>query len=243
MLFDLQGRRRRVVQVTYVGLALLMGGGLVLSGIGSDARGGLLDAFVGDGDSRATSDAKKPFENADRGGRTSRSRRTRKDPAALADLVRAHFALAGLEQDETTTGRVSISDEGKEQLSGADAAWTPLPDHESREHRHGPGRRRRSRSTRRRRCRRIRRKNERTSSRRADRGAAEHCRRLREPRRSGDEGRRHARRRPCRVARPSPFAADEGRQGDDQGADRIGEAGRLERGAGGNGAAPPAGGP
>jgi hypothetical protein len=34
MLFDLRGRRRRVVQVTYLMLALLLGGGLVLFGIG-----------------------------------------------------------------------------------------------------------------------------------------------------------------------------------------------------------------
>ena len=36
MLFDLQGKRRRVVQATYLTLALLMGGGLVFFGIGSD---------------------------------------------------------------------------------------------------------------------------------------------------------------------------------------------------------------
>ncbi len=45
MLFDLQGKRRRVVQVTYLTLAVLMGGGLVLFGIGGDVSGGLFDAF------------------------------------------------------------------------------------------------------------------------------------------------------------------------------------------------------
>jgi hypothetical protein len=44
MLFDLQGKRKRLVQVTYAGLALLMGGGLVLFGIGSSGTGGILDA-------------------------------------------------------------------------------------------------------------------------------------------------------------------------------------------------------
>src|SRR5215208_2066086 len=63
MLFDLKGRRRRVVQVTYVGLAVLMGGGLVLSGIGSDASGGLLDALVGGDSSTDQGDAQKPFNN------------------------------------------------------------------------------------------------------------------------------------------------------------------------------------
>src|SRR5918992_4487779 len=48
MLFDLQGKRRRVVQATYLTLAVLMGGGLVLFGIGSDAgQGGLFDAVFG----------------------------------------------------------------------------------------------------------------------------------------------------------------------------------------------------
>jgi len=45
MLFDLQGKRRRVVQGVYLMLAVLMGGGLVLFGIGGDVSGGLFDAF------------------------------------------------------------------------------------------------------------------------------------------------------------------------------------------------------
>ena len=49
MLFDLQGKRRRVVQATYLTLAVLMGGGLVFFGIGSDVQGGLSDAFSGGG--------------------------------------------------------------------------------------------------------------------------------------------------------------------------------------------------
>src|SRR6188472_3007431 len=50
MLFDLQGKRKRFVQVIYAFLALLIGGGLVLFGIGGAGNGGLLDAFgIGDG--------------------------------------------------------------------------------------------------------------------------------------------------------------------------------------------------
>lgn len=46
MLFDLRGRgRRRTVQIIYLGLALLMGGGLVLFGVGGATSGGLFDAF------------------------------------------------------------------------------------------------------------------------------------------------------------------------------------------------------
>ena len=41
MLFDLRGRRRRAVQATYLLLAVLMGGGLVLFGIGGEVSGAL----------------------------------------------------------------------------------------------------------------------------------------------------------------------------------------------------------
>ena len=48
MLFDLQGKRRRVVQGTYLVLAILLGGGLVLFGVGSgNISGGLFDAITG----------------------------------------------------------------------------------------------------------------------------------------------------------------------------------------------------
>src|ERR1700687_3950265 len=51
MLFDLRRRgRRRTVQFVYLGLALLMGGGLVLFGVGAgNGNGGLLNAFTGNG--------------------------------------------------------------------------------------------------------------------------------------------------------------------------------------------------
>jgi hypothetical protein len=44
MLFDLRGKRRRAVQATYLTLAVLMGGGLVLFGIGGSG-GNIFDAF------------------------------------------------------------------------------------------------------------------------------------------------------------------------------------------------------
>src|SRR4051812_49886235 len=51
MLFDLKGKRRRAVQGTYLTLAILMGAGLVLFGIGSSTSGGLGDLFSGGGGS------------------------------------------------------------------------------------------------------------------------------------------------------------------------------------------------
>jgi tetratricopeptide (TPR) repeat protein len=60
MLFDLKGRRKRAVQVTYVILAVLFGGGLIFFGVGSSVQGGLLDAFKGGGGGSGSSGV---FEN------------------------------------------------------------------------------------------------------------------------------------------------------------------------------------
>src|SRR5215208_6894707 len=124
MLFDLKGRRRRVVQVTYVGLAVLMGGGLVLSGIGSDASGGLLDALVGgDSSSSNNDDAKKPLNNQIKAAE-AKLRTNPEDQAALATLVRAHFGLAGLEQQtDDKTGATIINDKGQAEMRKSAAAW------------------------------------------------------------------------------------------------------------------------
>jgi hypothetical protein len=121
MLFDLKGRRRRVVQVTYVGLAVLMGGGLVLSGIGSDASGGLLDALVGSDGNSSTSDAKKPFDNQIKAANAKLSTNPN-DPGALTTLVRAHFGLAGLEQTEKD-GQIGYTEKGVAELRAAERAW------------------------------------------------------------------------------------------------------------------------
>jgi len=52
MLFDLQGSRKTAVKAIYLGLAILMAGGLILFGIGSTS-GGLADIFNGGGGSSA----------------------------------------------------------------------------------------------------------------------------------------------------------------------------------------------
>jgi hypothetical protein len=55
MLFDLRSRgRRRAIKVVYLGLAVLMGGGLLLFGVGAgNGFGGLLNAFTNSGSSGA----------------------------------------------------------------------------------------------------------------------------------------------------------------------------------------------
>ena len=110
------------MQVTYVGLAVLMGGGLVLSGIGSDASGGLLDALVGGDSSSDSGDAKKPFNNQIKAAEV-KLKANPEDKAALATLVRAHFGLAGLEQETDDQGATQITDQGVAEMKKADQAW------------------------------------------------------------------------------------------------------------------------
>jgi len=118
MLFDLRGRgRRRTVQAIYLSLAILMGGGLVLFGIGSDQSGGLVDAVVGDGSGggSATETLDKQIKSA-----LAKTKANPRDAAAWADLARYRFQRAGIDgikDDGTYTAK------GKERLALVAAAW------------------------------------------------------------------------------------------------------------------------
>jgi hypothetical protein len=114
VLFDLKGRRRRVVQATYLMLAILMGGGLVFFGIGGDVSGGLFDAFSDRSTSSNTLVEDRIEENEDK------VQADPKDKAALAALVRDWYQLARTEADPNT---LQYTDEGKKRLAEADAAW------------------------------------------------------------------------------------------------------------------------
>src|SRR4029078_7055299 len=101
MLFDLQGKRRRLVQATYLILAILMGGGLVLFGVGSgDISGGLFDAITGKDTSGAGSNNAVGVNRIDKDEAALKVNPQNK--AALADLVRSHYQLAGEDQDQQT---------------------------------------------------------------------------------------------------------------------------------------------
>src|SRR5690349_19030973 len=90
MLFDLRGRgRRRTVQVIYLGLALLMGGGLVLFGVGGNVQGGLLDAFK-DSNGSANDAIEKRVEDVQKAVKARPN-----DPAVWAQLAEAQYQLAG----------------------------------------------------------------------------------------------------------------------------------------------------
>jgi len=117
MLFDLRGRgRRRTVQAIYLSLAILMGGGLVLFGIGSDQSGGLFDAFSDDANSGSATESIDKQVDA----QLAKTRANPRDAAAWAALAVARFRRAGLDgvaQDGTYT------EDGKRRLGLAAAAW------------------------------------------------------------------------------------------------------------------------
>ena len=117
MLFDLKGKRRRVVQGTYVTLAVLMGGGLVLFGIGGGSlNGGLLDAFKGGGgSSNANKAIQKRIDTAQRQLAVNPQNQT-----ALQEVIRDNYQLATLSADQTTG---AFTADGKKNLQAADSAW------------------------------------------------------------------------------------------------------------------------
>jgi hypothetical protein len=119
MLFDLRGRgRRRTVQVIYLSLAILMGGGLVLFGIGGSVSGGLFDAFREDaGGGDVTAAAEKSVTTA-----AAATEANPEDPAAWARLVRARFQLAQLDEGvNENTG--AFTAKGKRALVPVEQAW------------------------------------------------------------------------------------------------------------------------
>ncbi len=117
MLFDIQGKRRRVVQATYLGLAILMGGGLVLFGIGGDVSGGLFDAFSerGGGGGNGNGIIEERVETSE-----ERVKANPQDEAARKALARDYYSLAAaLPVGED--GR--IPEEGQDDLRKADANY------------------------------------------------------------------------------------------------------------------------
>jgi hypothetical protein len=120
MLFDLRGAgRRTTIKIVYLSLAVLMGGGLVLFGIGGDVSGGLFDAF---GERNATTDTGKGrYENRVESVQRE-TQASPDDPAAYADLARARYQLANAGDNlDQQTGQYSA--EGKRQLTLATEAW------------------------------------------------------------------------------------------------------------------------
>jgi tetratricopeptide (TPR) repeat protein len=120
MLFDLRGRgRRRTVQAIYLTLAIIMGGGLVLFGIGGATSGGLLDAIQGSSGSTNAGDVfQKRVDNLEKRVKANPS-----DANAWAQLAVLRFQLATTsgENYDSTTGTYTAK--GRAQLRQASNAW------------------------------------------------------------------------------------------------------------------------
>lgn len=125
MLFDLRGKgRRRTVQVIYLSLAILMGGGLVLFGIGGATNGGLFDAFSSNSGSLDTSSVYR-----DRIERYEKQLQTDpKNERALAELTRAQVQEASVSGFNSSSG--TFSEDGIKLLRDASATWERYLDSE-----------------------------------------------------------------------------------------------------------------
>jgi hypothetical protein len=120
MLFDLRGRRRRAVQVTYLMLALLMGGGLVLFGVGGDVSGGLVDAFKGGGGSSGDSALQDRIDKQE-----ERLQANPRNERLLQSLVRDYYSLATSQREEGSTG---FPPDAKDELRKAGTYWQRYAD-------------------------------------------------------------------------------------------------------------------
>jgi hypothetical protein len=116
MLFDLRGRRRRAVQATYLMLAVLMGGGLVLFGIGGDVSGGLVDAFKGGGGGSSGDSAIQ--DQVDR--QEERLAKSPQNEAVLQNLIRDYYSLATAQRE---SGTVGFPDDAKDELRKSGEYW------------------------------------------------------------------------------------------------------------------------
>jgi hypothetical protein len=117
MLFDLRGRRRRAVQAIYLMLALLMGGGLVLFGIGGDVSGGLVDAFKGGGSGDSGNEVLE--ERIDR--QEERLVANPSNAALMQSLIRDYYSLATGQRE---SGSVGFPEEARDELREAGSYWT-----------------------------------------------------------------------------------------------------------------------
>jgi hypothetical protein len=121
MLFDLRSRgRRRTVQGVYLGLAILMGGGLVLFGVGAgNGLGGLLNAFNGSGSSSNQSSAVSAAEKAAiKATQTSPS-----DPAAWSNLIQTRWSNASSNSADFNSSTGQFTTAGKQELTKLTQDW------------------------------------------------------------------------------------------------------------------------
>jgi tetratricopeptide (TPR) repeat protein len=118
MLFDLRGSgRRNTVRAIYLGLALLMGGGLVFFGVGGNVSGGLLNAIDNKGGGSSNNSFDKRVAKLEKTVKLNPS-----DAKSWAALARAHTqeASVGDNYDQNTA---TYTKKGVAVLREAEVAW------------------------------------------------------------------------------------------------------------------------
>jgi hypothetical protein len=119
MLFDLQGKRKNFIRVIYAGLALLIGGGLVLFGIGGSGNGGLFDALgIGDGSSTGDISYEKELDSAN-----SALDANPKDEGALLKLTQFEFLTGQAQRETGDNGASRPTGDTVESYNRAADAW------------------------------------------------------------------------------------------------------------------------
>jgi len=125
VLFDLRGKRKRVVQVAYAALAAIFLVGFVGFSIGSgNAPGGLFDAIGLGGDSGSGGSVSSQFDNQIDAANKQLAKNP-KDTTALLRLARAEYqkGKTGVTQDPST-GQISVSADAHTELGNAADAWS-----------------------------------------------------------------------------------------------------------------------
>ena len=118
MLFDVRGRRKRVIQVIYVILAIIMAASLVVIGL----PGGV-NPF-NNGNTSANSDYAKA--NVERAENLQTKLQTQPNNEQLAvELIRARLSAGqSLSESDQTTGQIVTTDEAADQYDQAASTWT-----------------------------------------------------------------------------------------------------------------------
>lgn len=118
MLFDLRSRgRRRTVQVVYLGLALVLGGGLVLFGVGTGSgNGGLLNAFTGSGSNNQSSAISQQEKTA-----LKQVKANPNSAVAWGNLEQARYENASSVGYDQATNTYTAA--GKKELGNVALAW------------------------------------------------------------------------------------------------------------------------
>lgn len=119
MLFDLRGKRKRLIQVVYAFLALLIAFGLIFLGIGSGTSGGLLDS-LGLGSNSANSDPQYQQEVDDA---NSKLESNPKDTQALLTVARYEYLIGQQQMDVNDQGVPVINQDAAASFGKATDAW------------------------------------------------------------------------------------------------------------------------